>query len=81
MAEQSIENFWNMCEEQLKLYMTEFNNAMSSKGFKVEYKVVDKTPIRIIYFLIMHYHQFSVNWGDVFLSSMHIPLEIVTNIK
>ena len=61
MAEQSIEKFWNMCEEQLKLYMTEFNNSMGSKGFKVEYKIVDKTPIGIIYFLIMNYHQFSVN--------------------
>ena len=61
MAEQSIENFWNMCEDQLKLYMTEFNNAIGSKEFKVEYKVLDKTPIRIIYFLIMHYHKFSIN--------------------
>ena len=28
MAQQDIENFWNMCEEQLKLHMTEFNNSM-----------------------------------------------------
>ena len=61
--------------------MTEFNYAIGSKGFKVEYKVVDKTLIGIIYFLITHYHQFSVNRGDVHLSSMHVPQEIVTNIK
>ena len=81
MAQQDIENFWNMCEEQLKLYTTEFNNSMGSKGFKVKYKVVDKTPIGIIYFLTMNYHQFSLNWGDVLLSSMHVPQEIITNIK
>ena len=61
MAQQDIENFWNMGEEQLKLCTAEFNNSMGSKGFKVEYQVVDKTPIGIIYFLTMNYHQFSLN--------------------
>ena len=81
MVEQSIENFWNMCEHQLKQYTTKFKNDMGSKGFKVEYKVVDKTPIGIIYFLIMHYYEFSVHRGDVLLTSMYVPQEVVTNIK
>ena len=46
MAQQSIENFWNICEEQLKLYTKEFNKLMSPKGFKVEYKILKKTPNR-----------------------------------
>ena len=54
---------------------------MSPNGFKVEYKIVDKTPIGIIYFLIMHYHEFSVHRGDVLLTSMYVPQEVVTNIK
>ena len=54
MAQQDIEFFWNLCEEQLKLYMKEFNDSMGSKGFKVEYKVIDKTPIGIIYGLTMN---------------------------
>ena len=54
---------------------------MGSKGFKVEYKVVDKTTIGIIYFLIMHYHEFSVHQGDVLLTSIYVPQEVVTNIK
>ena len=31
MAQQSIENFWNICEEQLKLYTKEFNKDNESK--------------------------------------------------
>ena len=81
MAEQNIENFWNMCEDQLKHYTTKFNDDMGPNGFKVEYKVIDKTPIGIIYFLIMHYHEFLVHQGDVLLTSMYIPQEVVTNIK
>ena len=46
MAQQSIENFWNICEEQLKLFTNEFNSSMGSKGFKVEYKILNKTPYR-----------------------------------
>ena len=58
MAEQNIENFRNMCENQLKYYTTKFNDDMDPYGFKVEYKVVDRTPIGIIYFLIMQYHEY-----------------------
>ena len=81
MAQQSIENFWNICEEQLKLYTKEFNKSMSPKGFKVEYKILEKTPIGIIYSLIMNYQEFTLSQGDVLLSSMHVPEEIITNIK
>ena len=81
MAQQSIENFWNVCEEQLKLYTNEFNKLMSPKGFKVEYKILERTPIGIIYSLIMNYQQFTLSRGDVLLSSMHVPEEIITNIK
>ena len=81
MAEQNIENFWNMCEDQLKHYTTLFNNDMGSNGFKVEYKVVDKTPIGVIYVLSMHYHEYSEHRGDVLLTSMYIPQEIVTSLK
>ena len=61
MAQQDIENIWNMCEEQLKLYMTEFNNSMGSKGFKVESKILDKTPLGIIYGLTMNFHRLSLS--------------------
>ena len=54
---------------------------MSPKGFKVEYKILDKNPIGIIYSLIMTYQQFTLSQGDVLLSSMHVPEEIITNIK
>ena len=53
MAQQSIENFWNICEEQLKLYTNKFNKTMSPKGFKVKYKILDKNPIGII--ILTHY--------------------------
>ena len=81
MAEQNIENFWNMCEDQLKHYTTQFNDDMGPNGFKVEYKVVDKTPIGVIYILIMHYHEYLVHRGDVLLTSMYIPQEVFTNLK
>ena len=42
MAEHNIENFWNFCDDQLKHYMTLFNDDMGSKGCQVEYKIVDK---------------------------------------
>ena len=81
MAQQNIENFWNMCEDQLKHYTTQFNDDMGPKGFKVEYKVVDKMPIGVIYILIMHYHEYSAHRGDVLLTSMYVPQEVVTNLK
>ena len=81
MAEQNIENFWNMCEDKLKHYTTLFNNDMGSKGFQVEYKIVDKSPIGVCYILIMHYLEYSEHRGDVLLPSMYIPQEIVTGLK
>ena len=81
MAEQNIENFWNMCEDQLKHYTTLFNNDMGSNRFKVEYKIVDKMPIGVCYILIMHYLEYSEHRGDVLLTSMYVPQEIVTSLK
>ena len=54
---------------------------MGSKEFKVKYKILDKTPIGIIYCLTMNFHRLSLSRGDVLLSSMHVPQEIITNIK
>ena len=70
-----------MCEDQLKHYATLLNNDMDPNRFKVEYKVFDKIPIGIIYILIMHYHEYSVHRGDVLLTSMYVPQEVVTNLK
>ena len=81
MAQQDLEKFWKECEDQLQQYTTEFNTSMGLKGLKVEYKIIEKTPIGIIYFLLMHHNQLSVNRGDVLLISMHISQEIVNNIK
>ena len=66
MAQQNIENFWNMCEDQLKHYTMQFNDDMGSKGFKVEYKIVDKMPIGVCYILIMHYHEYSAYFQDYY---------------
>ena len=55
MSQQYIENFWNKCEDKLKHYTTLFNNDMGSKGFKVEYKILDKMPKGVCYNLTMHY--------------------------
>ena len=81
MAQQNIENFWNMCEYQLKHYTTQFNEDMGPNWFKVEYKVVDKMSIEVIYILIMHCHEYSAHRGDVLLTSMYVPQEVITNLK
>ena len=81
MSEQDIQDFWTMCEEQLKLYIDKFNNKMGVHGFKVEYKVLDKIPVGLIYALIMKYQDSELHTGDVLLRSMHLPEEIITNIK
>ena len=81
MAEQNIENFWNMCEDQLKHYTTLFNNDMGLKGFKVEYKILDKMPIGVCYTLIMHYLEYTEHRGDVLLTLMYIPQAIVISLK
>ena len=81
MCEQCLNAFWNKCEDQLKHYTTLFNIDMSSKGFNVQYKVLDKTPIGICYTLIMTYQEHTENRADVLLISMHTPQEIVSSIR
>ena len=81
MTEQDIQDFWTTCEEQLKKYTDKFNNKMGVHGFKVEYKVLDKIPVGLIYALIMKYQGSELHTGDVLLHSMHLPEEIITNIK
>ena len=53
---------------------------MSSKGFDVQYGILDKTPIGVCCTLIMTYQEYTEHWADVLLISMHIPLEIVSSI-
>ena len=81
MTEQDIQDFWTTCEEQLKKYTDKFNNKMGVHGFKIEYKVLDKIPVGLIYTLMMHYQGSKFHTGDVLLCSMHLPEEIITNIK
>ena len=81
MSEQDIQDFWTICEEQLKLYTDKFNNRMGVHGFKVEYHVLDKIPVGLIYALIMKYQDSELHTGDVLLCSMHLPEEIIRNIK
>ena len=54
---------------------------MGLNGFKVEYKVLDKMPIVVIYVLIMNSHEYSAHRGDVLLTSIYIPQEVMTNLK
>ena len=61
MSEQHLHAFWNKCEDQLKHYTTLFNIDMGSKGFNVQYKIMDKTPIGICYTLIMTYQEHTEN--------------------
>ena len=75
------QDFWTTCEEQLKLYTDKFNNKMGVHGFKVEDQVLDKIPVGLIYALIMKYQDSELHTGDVLLRSMHLPEEIITNIK
>ena len=81
MTEQNIQNFWTMCEEQLKEYTDKFNNKLGVHGFNVEYKFLDKIPVGLMYALIMKYQDSELHTGDVLLHSMHVPEEIITNIK
>ena len=67
MSEQYLPNFWNKCEDQLKHYTTLFNIDMGFKGFKVQYKILDKTPIGICYTLIMTYLEHTAHRADVLL--------------
>ena len=81
MTEQDIQDFWTTCEEQLKKYTDKFNNKKGVHGFEVEYKVLDKIPVGLIYALIMKYQGSELHTGDVLLRSMLLPEEIITNIK
>ena len=54
---------------------------MSSKGFNVQYKILDKTPIGVCYTLIMTYQEHTEHRADVLLISMHVPQEIISNIR
>ena len=65
----------------IKTLTTLFNIDMSSKGFNVQYKILDKTPIGVCYTLIMTYQEHTEHQADVLLISMHIPQEIVSNIR
>ena len=81
MSEQHLNNFWTKCKDQLKYYTTLFNFDIRSKGFKVQYKILDKTPIAVCYTLIMTYQQQNAQCADLLLSSMHVPQEIVSSIR
>ena len=81
MTEQDIHDFWKDCEEQLQKYTEKFNDNMGVCGFKVDYIVLDKIPVGLIYGLIMKYKGSELHWPDCLLRSMHIPEEIITNIK
>ena len=54
---------------------------MRSKGFEVQYKILEKTPIAVCYTLIMTYHQQNAQRADVLLSSMNVTQEIVSSIR
>ena len=54
---------------------------MGSKGFKVQYKILDNTPIGVCYTLIMTYQQHTAHRADVLLISMHIPQEMFSSIR
>ena len=81
MCEQCLNTFWNKCEDQLKHYTPLFNIDMSSKGFNVQFKVLDKTPIGICYTLIMTSQEHIENRADVLLISMNTAQEIVSSIR
>ena len=54
---------------------------MGVHGFQGEYQVLDKIPVGLIYALFMKYQGSELHTGDVLLRSMHLPEEIITNIK
>ena len=81
MSEQSLFTFWNKCEDRLKLYTNLFNIDMSSKGFHVQYKVLDKSPLGTCYTLILTYQECIEHRADVLLTSHNISHEIVFSIR
>ena len=81
MSDQCLLTFWNKCEDRLKHYTNLFNIDMSSKGFHIQYKVMDKSPIAICYTLILTYQERIEHRADVLLTSQHISHEIVFSIR
>ena len=81
MPDQCLLTFWNQCEDRLKHYTNLFNIDMSSKGFHIQYKVMDKSPITICYTLILTYQDRIEHRADVLLTSKHISHEIVFSIR
>ena len=81
MSDRCLTTFWNICEDRLKHYTTLFNIDMSSKGFHIRFKVLDKSPIGICYILVMTYQEHTEYRADVILPSMHISHVIVFSIR
>ena len=81
MSEQHLNNFWTKCEDKLKCCTNLFNFDMHSKGFKVQYKILEKTPIAVCYINTMTYQQQNAQCADVLLSSMNVTQEIVSSIR
>ena len=48
---------------------------------KLSTRLLIKISIGVIYVLIMHYHEYSAHRGDVLLTSMYVPQEVITNLK
>ena len=65
MAEENIETFWMTCEEDLKKYTAEFNNKIGVVGFHIEYKVLEKNSVGVIYGITMNYKDLMLDHGDV----------------
>ena len=81
MSNQCLLTFWNKCEDRLKHYTNLFNIDMSSKGFHIQYKVMDKSPIAICYTLILTHQEQIEHRVDVLLASKHISHEIIFSIR
>ena len=81
MSDQCLFTFWNKCEDQLKHYTNLFNIDMSSKGFHIQYKVLDKSPIAICYTLILTYEECIEHKADAILPSMNISHAIIFSIR
>ena len=81
MSEQHLNDFWTKCEDKLKYYTALFNFDMHSKGFEVQYKILDKTPIAVCYTLIMTYQQQNAQCAEVLLPSMNVTQEIISSIR
>ena len=81
MSDQRLLTFWKKCEDQVKHYTNLFNIDMSSKGFNIQYKVLDKSPLGICYTLILTYQERIEHRADVLLSSQNISHEIVVSIR